>query len=107
MDYVYMWIVTLQSQQECIWTSSMFLTFSATARLQFEVFQWLQPRHSHPYHSLMQVPEELSDPRRVVAAEQEDSSWRSMLPGLFYRLSVYKATEYDGSVMFVRANMAI
>jgi len=30
----------------------------------------------------MQVPEELSDPRRVVAAEQEDSSWRSILAGM-------------------------
>ena len=55
----------------------------------------------------MQVPEELSDPRRVVAAEQVDSSWRSMLAGPFYRLSVYEAAEYDGSVIFVRAKMVI
>lgn len=29
--------------------------------------------------NLMQAPEELSNPRRVVAAEREDSSWRSIL----------------------------
>lgn len=55
----------------------------------------------------MQVPGELSDPRRVVAAEQEDSSWHSMLAGPFYRLSVYEAAEYDGLVVFVRAKMVL
>ena len=43
------------------------------------MFQWSHLRHSHPHNNLMQVPEELSNPRRVVAAEQEDSSWHSML----------------------------
>jgi hypothetical protein len=55
----------------------MFQTLIATIKLGTSI--GATARHSHSRDDLMQVPGELSDPRRVVAAEQEDSSWHSML----------------------------
>jgi hypothetical protein len=50
--------------------------------------------------NLTQAPEELSNPRRVVAAEQEDSPWRSMLAYVHvFRFSIYAATKHGGSIM--------
>lgn len=55
----------------------MFQTLSAMAISIISI--GVAARHSHSRDNLMPVPEELSEPRRVVAAEQEDSSWHSML----------------------------
>lgn len=55
--------------------------------------------------NLMQVSQGLelrllgNQRRRVVAAEHEDSSWRSMLFVHVFRSSIYAVTKYGGSVM--------
>lgn len=67
----------------------MFQTLSAMAISIISI--GVAARHSHSRDNLMQVPEELRDPRRVVAAEQEDSSWHAIMA------LVCTVKEYHGS----------